>query len=149
MSWFTGIQIKEIMTRDVITVEPDDVMSKVRDIFDHYSIHHIPVVHHNELVGIISREDYFRVIHGFCMQHSAVNESYNDALLRSLLVAEVMSKNIAHLEPDDLLETAAGYFRENLFHAIPVVDKQNQLLGIITTYDLINTAFKTEPVPSA
>lgn len=135
------------MTREVVTVAPDDVMIKVRDIFDHYSIHHIPVVQNHLLVGIISREDYFRVIHGFCMQQSASNESYNDALLRSLLVEEVMSKNLAHLHPDDLLETAAGYFRENLFHAIPVVNHQNHLLGIITTYDLLNAAFQVQSIP--
>ena len=61
--------------------------------------------------------------------------------MRSLLVKEVMSKQVATLGPEDTLELAAGFFRENMFHALPVVDEDNMLIGIVTTYDLLNYAY--------
>lgn len=137
-----GVKIKEIMTTDVITVKPDDPMEKVRDIFEHYNIHHVPVALKGKVVGMISREDYFRIIQGFSLYNTPKSEEYNNAILRSLLAGEVMVKQVARLGPDDSLQAAAGYFRENLFHAIPVVDKDDTLVGIITTYDLINFAFR-------
>jgi CBS domain-containing protein len=137
-------KIKDIMTREVITVQPNDPMEKVKDIFDHYSIHHIPVIHHKKVVGIISREDYLRIIQGFTLLDDKKTEAYNHALLRSLLAEEVMSTKVACLGPEDTLHAAAGYFRENLFHAIPIIDELGELAGIITTYDLINHAYRED-----
>lgn len=141
MTWHAGIKIKDAMTTQVLAVAPDDLMEKVRDIFEHYNIHHIPVVKHQQVVGMVSREDYFRVINGF-MHRSDKNDSYNDALLRSLLVEEVMSQHVITLTPEDPLAQAADVFRKNAFHAIPIVAEHNILVGIITTYDLINRAFQ-------
>jgi len=137
-------KIKEIMTTEVITVKPDDPMERVKEIFEHYSIHHVPVILHNKVVGIISREDYLKVIQGFSLFSNAKAADYNHALLRSLLVGEVMSAKVACLGPEDTLLAAAGYFRENLFHAIPIIDANAELAGIITTYDLINYAYREE-----
>ena len=132
--------VGQIMTTPVITVSPDDTMSKVQDIFRMNNIHHIPVVDKGKVVGIISKADYFRLLHGFTLFRTEKSNEYNDAIMRSLLVGEVMTKQVATLNPDDSLEMAAGFFRENLFHALPVVDK-GRLIGIITTFDLITYAF--------
>ena len=105
----TSTRIKDIMTQEVITVQPDDPMERVKDIFDHYSIHHIPVILHKKVVGIISREDYLRVIQGFTLLGDKKTEAYNHALLRSLLAGEVMSTKVACLGPEDTLHAAAGY----------------------------------------
>lgn len=61
--------------------------------------------------------------------------------MRSLLVREVMVKQVAKLRPEDKIELAADIFRENLFHAMPVVDNDGKLKGIVTTFDLLNYAF--------
>ena len=140
----TKTKVKEIMTKEVITVQPDDSMEKVKDIFDHYSIHHIPVILHKKVVGIISRADYLRVIQGFTLLSDSKAEEYNHALLRSLLAGEVMTAKVACLGTEDTLMAAAGYFHENLFHAIPIIDDEGELAGIITTYDLINYAYRED-----
>lgn len=137
-----GVKIGQIMTTDVITVRPDDPMDKVREIFEHHNIHHVPIVDAGKVMGMISREDYFKILHGFTLFKAQKSEEYNNAILRSLLAGEVMTRQIATLTPDDTLQMAAGYFRENLFHAIPIVDSHGKLVGIVTTYDLLNYAFK-------
>ncbi len=136
--------VGQIMSTPVITVGPDDTMKKVQDIFRMNNIHHIPVVVDGKVAGIISKSDYLRLLHGFTLFKTEKSVEYNDAIMRSLLVGEVMTKQVATLGPEDTVEMAAGFFRENLFHALPVVSK-GKLVGIITTFDLITFAF-SEPV---
>ncbi|MBK6619429.1 MAG: CBS domain-containing protein [Saprospirales bacterium] len=68
----------------------------------------------------------------------------NDRLFKSLLVEDVMTRQVATLTPEDSISIAAGYFKENLFHAIPIVDKGGLLVGILTTFDLLNYFFNQE-----
>jgi CBS domain-containing protein len=130
------------MTKTVITVGPNDSMDKVHQIFEERNIHHIPVVENNKVLGMISKSDYFQLLHGFTLFKVAKSNAYNQAILRSLLAGEVMTKQLATLRPEDPIRLAADYFRENLFHAIPIVNQDGNLVGIITTYDLINYAFQ-------
>lgn len=135
--------IKHVMTTPVITVHSDDTMDKVQRIFDEQPIHHVPVVENGgRIVGMISKSDYLRLLHGFTLFKARKSEDYNHAILRSLLAQEVMTMQLVTLHPEDTLSMAAGYFRENRFHAIPVVDNDNNLMGILTTYDLITHAYR-------
>lgn len=143
------IAVGKIMTAPVITVGTDEPMDKIQDIFRKNNIHHIPVTDEGKVVGMISEKDYLRLLHGFTLFKTHKSEEYNDAILRSLLAGEVMSKQIAVLNPEDPLEMAVGFFRENLFHALPIVDEEEQkLVGILTTYDVISYAFSEEAVKS-
>lgn len=134
--------VAQIMSTPVITVKPNDTMSDVQDIFRKHNIHHIPVVDEGKVVGIISKSDYYRLLHGFTLFKTQKSEQYNDAIMRSLLAGEAMTRQVATLAPGDSLEMAVGFFRENLFHALPVVDK-GRLIGILTTFDLLTHAYST------
>ncbi len=133
--------VAEIMTERVIVVRPNETMDVVQDIFRKNNIHHVPVVDKGMVVGMVSHADYLKLLHGFTLFKTKKSDEYNDAILRSLLVKEVMTKQVATLGPEDSLELAAGFFRENLFHVLPVVDEENMLIGIVTTYDLLNYAY--------
>lgn len=133
--------VSSIMTTNVISVSPNQTMDKVQDIFRKHNIHHLPVTDNGKVVGIISHSDCLRLQNSFTLFNTESSERYNNAIMHSLLVKEVMVKQVAKLEPTDSVEVAAGFFRENLFHALPVVDKDGQLAGILTTYDLLNYAF--------
>ena len=134
--------IGQIMTKEVIFVKPEDTMDKVSEIFKRNNFHHIPVVTENgKTVGILSKGDYFQLTHGLTLFKHKNSMEYNDSLMRSLLVKEVMTHPVAKLHPEDSIRTAADIFKENLFHALPVVNDENQLVGIVTTFDLLNFAF--------
>lgn len=135
------MQIGQIMTTEVIFLRPNDTMDRVQQIFKTHNIHHIPIIDDDKVVGIISQVDYLKLLHGFTLFKTHKSEEYNNAIMRSLLVKEVMTKQVATISPDDTIDLAAGFFRENLFHALPVVDKNGSLVGIITTFDLLNYAF--------
>ncbi len=131
------------MTPNVLFLDQNESMEKVSEIFESKPIHHLPVVDEDLIVvGIVSKSDYYKLQHCLTFFQSSKIKEYNKALMRSLLVRDTMTKHVVTLFPDDPVSKAVDLFRENLFHAIPVVDKEKHLLGILTTFDLINFAFK-------
>lgn len=135
------IKVKEIMTTTVMKVGPLDSMQKVAKIFKQEHFHHLPVVMEDEkIVGIISKSDYLQLLHGFTLFKTNESNQFNEAVMQSLLVKEVMTKPVVTVDEEDTVQYAAEIFRENYFHALPVV-KDGVIKGIITTYDLLLWAF--------
>jgi CBS domain-containing protein len=140
--------VSEIMSRYLITVTPTTTLDKVNEIFEHHDFHHLPVVEGNRLVGILSRTDLDKVSSCVDLFHSKANELYNEKLFKSLLAEEVMTPKAVVVAPDDSIGYTATLFAQNTFHALPVVVEE-KLIGIVTTFDLIDYAFngKLKPVP--
>ena len=136
------VTVRQIMTTEVVTVSPNETMEVVHRIFNTSEIHHLPVVGPDgEVVGIISKSDYYSISNAFPLFRPDLREAANERLFKSLLVEDVMTRQVATLSPDDSLTVAAGYFKENIFHAIPIVDRGGKLVGILTTFDLLNYFF--------
>ncbi|RME97722.1 MAG: CBS domain-containing protein [Bacteroidetes bacterium] len=137
------LKIKEVMTREVLFVQPEDSMEKVNEIFQTHELHHLPVLDaEGRVVGIISKSDYYKLQDTFTLFSDERAEACNEAIFRSLLVKEVMTRQVATLHPEDEIQLAAAVFRENLFHALPIVDDDRRLVGILTTYDVLTYAFR-------
>jgi acetoin utilization protein AcuB len=126
--------IKKIMTRDVITVNPTDPLSKVKEIFESNNIHHIPVCKTNAICGMISKSDFLHFIRG--IHHSTYDQFIEKSRLRAYKAEDIMTKGLAKMEPEDRINVALEVFKENMFHAIPIV-KDDELVGIVTTLDII------------
>ena len=135
------------MTTALVTVSPDDTLEVVDRIFKNNSFHHLPVVDESQnLIGILSKSDYLTLCDSMSFFQKEAKSSQNLRMFKSILVKDVMNKNIARLKPENTVMVAAGFFKENLFHAIPIVDENGKLVGIVTTFDLINFAFSKEPL---
>jgi acetoin utilization protein AcuB len=134
--------LSEIMTKDLVTVGPNDTLEIVDYIFNHNTFRHLPVVDNSgKILGIISKSDYLLLCNSMTIFNKAQEHEKNLRFLRTLLTEEVMSTPLVKLTPDTKVSVAAGIFRENTFHAIPIVDKDDVLLGLITTIDLLNYAY--------
>lgn len=135
--------VRELMTTDIFFVRPNDPMDNVSDIFNGNAIHHIPVLDDDGIVkGIISKSDFLRLEHGFTIFKTEKAAQYNQTVFRSLLVEEVMTRQVVTLMPDAPVTRAADIFLENLFHAIPIVDEYGKLAGMLSTYDLLHYAYR-------
>ena len=135
--------VSSIMTTKLITVNPKDRLEDVKKVFDENKIHHLPVVRYKEIVGIISKTDLM-----FFLKGLGDNTEYDDVLnytrLKNYCAEDIMTKGLAKMEPTDRINVALSVFKENLFHAIPIVEN-GELVGIITTYDIIK-ALSEEPI---
>ena len=126
--------ISFIMTTNLLTVNPEDTLEVVRDIFQKNNIHHLPVVRYKTIVGIISKSDFLYFSRGFSVHEE--DSFFNEARLKSYHAEQIMTTRLGKVESTDRIEVAVEVFKTNLFHAIPVVDNE-ELVGIITTHDII------------
>ena len=146
MNFDRNIRVSKLMTSEVVSVGPNDNLLKVESIFDANSFHHIPVVNSdNRVLGMISKADINKVQHSLTIFNTREAKKHNQSFMHAILASEIMSKNTAMLRQDDSALVAVGIFRENFFHAMPVVDKDGKLAGMLTTYDLLTYAYN-EPV---
>lgn len=133
--------VSEIMTKKLITVLPTDSLQMVNDIFEKHNIHHIPVVRHLDMVGLISKTDFYKAIHVAKLENKEEVESYNKSIFAKFTAEDIMTKHVVKIEPGDKIGTAAEIFLENYFHAIPVVNEGGELEGIVSSYDVIKLFF--------
>ncbi|MFK8006306.1 MAG: CBS domain-containing protein [Saprospiraceae bacterium] len=131
--------IQDIMTIDLVAVNPEDMFSDVKALFDKNDFHHLLVVGENEeLLGIISREDLWRT--AYHVSFVTTGQTFSKNWYTNYQVKNMMTKNPITIEPEDTLGLAADIFSSNKFRALPVVDGE-ELVGIVTPYDLMQYAF--------
>lgn len=139
---YQNIKVKEIMSTDLVTLKPNETLDKVQQIFKEHSFHHLPVVDEStKVIGMISKSDMNMLCDSMTYFQNKSAEHQNNRLFKSLLAKEVMKKEVMTLHYNDDLAEAAKLFEKNLFHALPIVDETNNLVGILSTYDLINYVF--------
>ncbi len=122
-------RVEEIMTKNVIVVEPTTGLAELERILKANKIHHLMVVDNGTLTGVISKNDLLE----FYRTKSA---GAKDPQAQELMVANPMT-----VEPDDTIGLVADVILANKFHSLPVVD-DGELLGIVTNHDLIKYAFQ-------
>ncbi len=131
--------VKEIMTRNLVTLTPEDDLLMVKELFDQHSIHHIPVVHFRNLVGMVSKSDFLLYSNSVLEGHSITVNI--DQKLKFTKVKQLMVTRLGKLEPDDRIEVAIDVFLTNYFHCLPVVEGE-ELLGLVTPYDILRALSK-------
>jgi CBS domain-containing protein len=112
------------MTTDVITLGPENTLGEAREILLQKHIHHLPILEGRRLVGMLTSWDLFK------LGKSA--EEYHE-----IKIKEIMTTKLATLEPDQHLGAVAEVLSKHLFHAVPIVNAQHELLGIVTSTDIV------------
>jgi len=125
--------VKEIMTKEVFTVQENEKLSAVVDIFRKHKIRHIPVLSGRKITGIISRTDINRLTFGALFENQ---EGADEAVLEILSLNQVMTSKPKVVSEEDSIKEIAEIFATEEFHALPVV-ANGELKGIVTTTDVI------------
>ena len=133
--------VSEIMTKKLITVLPTDSLEMVKDIFDNHIIHHIPVVRYLDCVGIISKTDFYKAIHDSRFESPEMAASENQKIYQNFKAEDLMTKKLVKIEPGEKIGTAVELFLENYFHALPIITEDNELVGIVSSYDILRLFF--------
>ena len=134
--------ISDIMTADIISVNPDDTILVVREKIDKNHIHHIPVVDGNKVVGMISLNDLHKMEHQFTMFKNPEAEASNQQLFSTMLAKEIMTTPIIKVKESEPVRLAVDLFLQNKFHALPVVNDNDELVGMVTTFDIIRNSLE-------
>ncbi len=127
--------VSNIMTGPVLTVNVNDDLHQVIDLINHHKIRHVPVVNAGEIAGMISRTDINRLTFSSLFDGQ---DDADEAVLQMLTIAQVMTHKPRTIPATMTIREVAEVFTQEEFHALPVVNEDNTLTGIVTTTDVIN-----------
>jgi len=119
-------QVHEVMTRDLVTVAPDDEITRVVSLLIKHDISGVPVVDRDgKLVGILTERDCITI---------ALEAGYFDE--RGGIVAEYMSTPVETVEADAGLVEVAERLRDSQYRRFPVLE-EGRLVGLISRRDVL------------
>lgn len=124
----------QIMTKDLATVSVSNRLSEVRALVRQRKVHHIPVVEGRKFIGLLTANDLLRVSWGDPYSHDSRGI---DVLLDTQEIREVMQEDVKTILPGARVREAAQALAVGGFHSLPVVDEHGDLVGIVTSTDLI------------
>ncbi len=127
------MKIKDMMTKDPITVEPDTLVLDAEKIMKKKNIRRLPVVEKRKLVGIVTKYDLLEARPSPATSLSVYELNY---LLAKMKVKEIMTKNPVAVTPDTPFEEALRIGQEKKIGSFPVVEN-GKLVGITTESDII------------
>lgn len=128
--------VKRIMTPNPKAITLNTSISEVGRIFSEGKFHHLPVLDGKELVGIVSYFDLIRV--SFEQSFGVTDKKAVYAVLdHTLNIESIMTKNPVFVLDTHTVRDASEKLCTGNFHSLPVVNDNHELLGIITSKDLI------------
>jgi CBS domain-containing protein len=130
--------VSEIMTRNVVTLFEEENLAQLRENLSRYHFHHLPVVDNGRLVGMLSQRDMMRAtVAG--LDGGAAAQSREHRFLEQTFVRDLMATKVITAAASDTIRDAAKRMMERRIGALPVVDADNKLIGIVTENDLVRT----------
>lgn len=129
------MRIKHIMSTPVVTVEMDDSLATIKDIFDHTQFHHLLVVERKQLRGVISDRDVFRAI---SPNLGLASENQRDLATLNKKAHQIMSRNPKFLTVNDSVYDAIDLFNTQVISCIPILDEDQHPVGIISWRDIFS-----------
>lgn len=123
------------MAKGVDTLSVTDTLIIAEDIMALGEIRHLPVVHGDRLVGIVTQRDILRASLSSLIQHKLEDLS---AFRRGVSVAEIMTSPVITVTPDVKVNEAAEIMAERKIGCLPVVEERDKLVGLVTETDILN-----------
>jgi CBS domain-containing protein len=125
-------RVSQVMTKDLFTVGPEDLVDLAANLMDWEHIRHVPVEDNNgRLVGLVSHRQLLRLV--------ARGGSKKQA---PVAIREIMTTGPITVTPGTPTLEAISLMRERRVSCLPVVDQDDKLVGIVTERDFINAAAK-------
>ena len=128
------MQAKHLMSDNLVTVELDDSLATVKEIFDHVSFHHLLVVEGKKLLGVISDRDLLKAISPNVDTAAATTK---DLATLNKKAHQIMTRNPVTATPEASIIEVVALFNEHPISCIPVVNDNGEPEGIISWRDIM------------
>ena len=120
--------IRDIMTRDVQAVGPDDTIRRAAQLMDQLNVGGLPVCDGSRLLGMITDRDI------------TVRATSAGLAPDRCTVSEVMTAEAHCCYEDDPVTAVARLMGERQIRRVPVIDRDDRLVGIVSLGDLATEA---------
>jgi len=126
--------VETIMTKTTITVELDDSLKVVKEIFDNVCFHHLLVVESGKLFGVISDRDLLKAL---SPNIGTAAETSRDLATLNKKAHQILTRKPVTLSPESTIHEAIEVFNSHNISCIPVIDKDSKPVGIISWRDIL------------
>lgn len=126
------MQVRDVMTREVVTLDREDELGLAGEIMRLGRIRHLPVVQKEGggLVGVLSQRDLLRAALQRCGAAARPSES------KTVAVCEVMTPAPTSAAPETPLRAAASLMLREKIGCLPILEA-GKLVGILTESDFV------------
>jgi acetoin utilization protein AcuB len=127
------MSVEALMSRQPVTVELDDTLRTVREIFSHAKFHHLLVVEEGRLYGVLSDRDLLKAI---SPRIATASETEKDRATLNKKVHQIMTRNPVVVKPQDSVYDAIDLINKHGVSCLPVVDAENRPVGVLSWRDI-------------
>ena len=121
--------VRKFMTPNPLTMSPDENVNDAFHLLLEHRVRQAPVIEDGKLIGIVTDRDL----------RTALFQTYVES---DLTVGDVMRAGPVTIYEDADIKEAARIICEHKFNALPVVSTTGDLVGIITTTDILRGVLK-------
>ncbi|HSH87203.1 MAG: CBS domain-containing protein [Methylophilus sp.] len=117
--------IREIMTPEVIVTSPDHTLRAVAKIMMEHDLGILPICENGELIGMLSDRDI------------TIRAVARGLSLDNTKVSQLLGTEARYVFDDQTIEEAAADMKQFQVRRLPVLDRENRLVGIISLADIV------------
>lgn len=145
------MNVREVMTRDVVTVAPETPLKEVAAVLVEHRITGVPVVSDDgEVLGVVSEGDILFKERGPAERKGVLGwllDPYGlegQLKLEARIAADAMSAPAKTIASWWSVAAAAALMLEAQVNRLPVVDNNGSLVGIVTRGDLVRAFVRSD-----
>ncbi|MEM9952618.1 MAG: CBS domain-containing protein [Chloroflexota bacterium] len=138
---FENVKVRDFMTETVITTQPNTPISHAHQVMRENNIRRLPVVDNQRLVGLVTIGDVREASPSDATTLSIWELNY---LWSQLVVEKVMTRNVYTVTPETSILDVAELMLEHKISGLPVVDSQDNLVGMITESDVFRMLVRSK-----
>ena len=124
------MQIKNLMSEDIITIDKDQNLSDALKLLRKHNVSRLPVTNNKQLVGIISERD---------IADKLGSSKYESMPASRLHISSVMVKDVFTVPQTMQLDEVARLMLENGIGSVPVME-DDEMVGIVSKADFVTLA---------
>jgi acetoin utilization protein AcuB len=132
--------IRDIMTSRVVTIEMDDSLEVIREIFKKVRFHHLLVVDNEKLVGVISDRDVLKAISPYV---GTMSETDRDRATLNKRAHQIMSHHPVTVRHSCSLQEAAQLMLIRGVSCLPVTTVDGVIQGVVTWKDMVRAVLNS------
>lgn len=131
--------VREIMTRKVMTLYPEENLDKIEEAMDRFRFRHVPVIDQGKLVGLVTHRDLLRAS-ASALEHGA--EQRTKTIRERTFVQTIMQRDVVTAREDMPLIDAARLMLDQKLGCLPVTQADGTLVGIVTQSDFLRLSIE-------
>ena len=136
-----SVPVSNIMVRDVKTAEENQSINAIAKVMSDNNIGSVVIVKSDDvegLSGIITERDIVRIAAAAAAHNSSLSSTLQ------LLARDIMSKPVITINAVSSIQDAIQSMKLNSIRRLPVVNKEGEMVGIITDKDIFRAIINNQ-----